>query len=189
MRPVLAILILGACGFEIAQSGPDGAGGARVDASTNDRVDAAIDAPPDAPPDAAPDAPPPTWVTLETLTVSCRGTVKTSTTVLQTTGTYRLRASGTCIANTQNNSAADAEYLGWNVGPNYDSYNNVDAGLAINDTNTQAATKNPRWGTYTMTHVYVQPWTGTGATITVTYHGDNLSNNDGSLTLAIESLQ
>ncbi len=188
MRPVLAVLVLGACGFEIAQSGPGGANDARVDASIDGRVDAASDARPDARPDAPPDAPP-AWVALESLMVPCSGTPVTSTTVLQTTGTYRLRATGTCVANSANGSQADAEYLGWNVGPTYDSYNSVDNGLAVNDLDAQAAAKNPRWGGYTNTHEYVQPWTGTGAVIMVSFHETNLGNNTGSLSVTIEALQ
>lgn len=184
MRAVLVLVLFGGCGFHTNASvdalptddahltdGPR-EDGLAVDAS-------AIDAPPDAPP---------TLTLVETLTISCRGASVTSVTNLQAGEVYRLRTSGECIANTANGSKADAEYLGYNVGTTYDSFGGVDAGIAVDD-NTSGATKQPRWGAFTNMHVYEVPWTGAGATIAVNYHGDNLTNNSGSLTFQIFAFQ
>jgi hypothetical protein len=191
MRVVLALVVFCGCGFHANPSidGAPGTGdghpsdtpGSDTPGSDGPGIDAPmIDAPMiDAPPDAAL-----TLTLLETLSISCRGATLTSATTLQAGQLYHLRTSGECVANTANNSKADAEYLGYNVGPTYDVFNNVDAGIAVND-NTSGATKQPRWGAFTNTHLYEVPWTGVGAKITVNYHGDNLTNNSGSLTFQI----
>lgn len=188
----LGLAVLGACGFQIAPgSQVTGDDGPRIDASVD--PDAAIPPPPDAPIDAvidaAIDAPPPTWVLVETLSVPCGGTVITSSTVLQSTGTYRLRASGTCVANTANGSRMDAEYVGYNVvSPPADVAQGVDIGLAVDDP-TPGSIKQPRWGGYTSSHVYERPWSGTGATITARMHDAEYDNNSGSVSLEIYALQ
>jgi hypothetical protein len=190
---VLVAFVLPACGFSAPQGKP-GNGGVTADAPAIDSpvapmpdaaIDAAIDAAPDAPPDA-----PPVWTTIDTLTVSCRGMTLTSNVVLQQGTTYKLRASGECIANDQNGSKADAEYVGYNINQNVplDSVSNVDNGIAVNDTTT-GTTKDPRWGMFASNHQYEVMWPGTGAAITVKYHSADYSNNSGSLTLQIQSLQ
>jgi hypothetical protein len=185
MRAVLSLVLFCGCGFHAGASvdaAPSTGDGHPSDGLVGDGpvVDApAIDAPADAPP---------TLTIIETLTISCLGATVTSATTLQAGEIYHLRASGECIANTANNSKADAEYLGYNVGPTYDSFGGVDDGIAVND-NTSGATKQPRWGAFTSTHLYEVPWTGAAATIAVNYHGDNLTNNAGSLTFQILAFQ
>lgn len=161
----------------------DGQSDAPVDA----RVDApVIDAAP--PIDAAPDAMP-TWVQLETLTIPCDGSEVMSMNMLANSTTYRLRASGTCTVNDNNNSRGDAEYVGYNVGGGpFDAASNVDCGMAVNDT-TPGPTKLPRWGNYTSSHNYETMWMGLGARITVKFHDAEYDNNEGSLTLAIDAFQ
>jgi hypothetical protein len=197
MRSLCFLVVAAGCGFHVSTAA-DGDGtdidAAAIDAPADPGIDAPdvppIDAPPDAPPDAAIDAPPPTWTIVDTLTVSCRGITATGTFVLMTGVTYRLRASDECIANTANNSRQDAEFLGYNVGPTYDSYGGVDNGIAINDPDTDAAAKQPTWGAYNATtHTYEVDWIGANATITATFHGGNLTNNSGSLTLRVLALQ
>lgn len=175
MRPYLLLLLAacGGCGFSV---------NAGVDPSLDGRLP--FDAPPDSPPDA-----PPVWTEIETITVPCTAQSVSSTTVLQASVMYRLRASGECIANTFSDSLQDAEYVGYNIGPRYDSYNGVDNGIAIDDQVTMAATKDPIWGTYTTTHIYETSWPGDGTTITATFHEANLTNNSGSLKLTILALQ
>ena len=190
MRGVLALVVFCGCGFRANPSidgAPPTGDGHPSDTPGGDgpAIDAAaIDAPTiDAAPDAAP-----SLTLVETMTISCRGASMTSATTLQDGQSYHLRTSGECVANTVNNSKADAEYLGYNVGPTYDVINNVDDGIAVNDA-TSGPTKQPRWGTYTTTHIYEVPWTGAAAKISVNYHGDNLTNNSGSLTFQIFVLQ
>lgn len=179
MRPI-ALALLSACGFAPTVASSNGSD-SPVDAQAPMVV---IDVRPiDAPPVV-----PKTWQVIDTITVPCLNQSVTSTAVLASTGTYHVRASGECIANTQNNSKADAEYLGYNVGPTYDVYSNVDNGLAVNDL-ALGATKNPRWGAYTSTHMYEQPWTGADATIGISFHSNDESNNSGSLKVEILSYQ
>lgn len=180
---ILAVLLLPGCGFAptpASTSGDD----SPADAPAGDGPKVVIDARPiDAPPIV-----PKTWQVIDTITVPCRDQPVMSTAVLASTGTYHLRASGECIANTQNNSKADAEYLGYNLQQPVDVYMNVDNGLAVNDL-TLGATKNPRWGAYATTHTYEQPWTGADATIGISFHSNDESNNSGSLKVEILSYQ
>ncbi len=177
----LVLVVAAGCGF----SASDGSGGVTIDSPPGTMIDAApaIDAPPDARPDAAIDAPPPTWMVVETLTVPCLPAARTSTTVLTTTGMYRLRARGTCTSNSANNSEGDAEYT-FNAVSLSDAANGVDSGIAVDDS-TPGSLKQPRWGAFTSTHQYEVPWIGTGATITALFHDSNPSNNAGSLSLDI----
>ena len=197
MRTVaLAVVTCAACSFHPGSAGaPPGAGGApQVDARAAGR-DAALDAPPDAyvappvdaPPDAAPDAPL-AWTVIETLTVSCRGGVVTSTTVLLPTVMYELHAKGECTMDDQSGSKGDAEYIGYNIQSPVDTIAGVDEGIAVNAT-TVGATKQPHWGSYTSTHDYTVPWTGSGAAITLQYFDANYSNNDGSIPVEILAYQ
>jgi len=200
VRYLPLVALAAGCGFSATDGGGSGTGGGGItadappgtmrDAPATPGIDAAppIDAPPDAPPDAAIDAPPPMWTVIETLTVSCLGQGTTSMVVLQAGVEYRLRASGTCTANTSNGSLGDAEYVGFNINNLQDAAGGTDTGIAINDA-TPGSTKNPRWGAYTSTHVYEVPWMGGGGTIVARVHADNYSNNSGSLTLRILALQ
>jgi hypothetical protein len=173
--------------FESDDSGLPALHDGAVDAPIDARIDAAvIDAAP--PIDAGPDAMQ-TWVQIETITIPCNGTNVMSTNLLASGVTYRLRASGTCIANDNNNSGADAEYVGYNFlnGP-FDTSSNVDCGIAVNDT-TPGQDKLPDWGAYTSSHNYQTMWMGLGARITVMFHDPDFDNNEGSLTLAIDAFQ
>lgn len=142
---------------------------------------------PDAPPPM--DAGPPGWHVIETISVPCNGTVVTSQTVLQNNVPYRVRASGQCKVDEflGNPILADAEYQGTIVPRDRD--NNIDTGIAINDT-TLGFNKFPHWGNYTSTHTYQISGPGQGATITLRYH-DNANNaygnNTGALTIEILS--
>jgi hypothetical protein len=188
---LVALALSAACSF----TAPDKSnGGVVADAPVIDSpdpvmpdamIDAAIDASPDAPPDA-----PPVWTTIDTLTVSCRGTTLMSSVVLQQNVMYKLRATGECIANDQNGSKADADYVGYNINQNVplDTVSNVDSGIAIDDT-TPGPSKQPKWGTFTATHAYEVMWPGAGAVVTVRFHSSDYTNNSGSLTLQIQALQ
>lgn len=196
MRSLWIVLVAAGCGFNASTGGTgdpniDAANvDAAVDAPADRTIDAAIDAPVviDAPIDAAIDAPPPMWTVVETLPVSCLNVASTSTFVLLAGVTYRLQASGNCVANTANGSRGDAEYVGYNINNLLDTAGGIDTGIAVNDL-TPGSTKNPRWGAYTATHEYEVMWLGTGTTITANVHADNYSNNSGSLTLKILALQ
>lgn len=193
MRSLCIVLVVAGCGFD-ASTGPGNGGpeidAAKVDAAADAPADPSIDAEIDAPLviDAAIDASLPTWTVVETLTVSCLDLTSTSTFVLLAGVTYRLQASGNCVANTANGSRGDAEYVGYNIGNLVDSAGGIDTGIAVNDL-TPGSTKNPRWGVYTATHEYEVMWMGTGTTITAKVHADNYNNNSGSLTLKILALQ
>lgn len=184
---VIALLASG-CTFSIQlepADGPPAPDDARADAA----VDAAIDAPPldailpiDASPDAMPD-----WVQIDMISVPCIGTEIMSSASLAAGTMYRLRATGTCIANDGDDVRGDAEYIYNNFGT-VDSSGGVDMGIAVNDT-TPGTEKLPRWGSYTNTHVYSAMWVGLGATVVVKYHDPNYNNNSGELTLFIDAFQ
>lgn len=183
MRHVALVAIaLAGCGFTAGKP----MSGDKVDAAVS--ADASGEPATDAPPmiDAAPDAPP-AWTVVDTLMVPCSTAGATSTFVLMAGVMYKLRASGECVTNTANGSRGDAEYFGYNIGTSYDVFQDIDDGLAINDS-TPGPTKNPRWGTESTTHDYEQMWTGAGAVIVATYHDTNYSNNSGSLKLQILAL-
>jgi hypothetical protein len=135
--------LVAGCTFSVkldgASEGP--AADARVDIDAPSIDAALVDAV--LPVDANP--PMPTWVQIETLSVPCTGTEVVSTTLLQPNTTYRLRASGQCIANTTGPSRADAEYAAWNYTTPSNSPSGIDLGLAVNDT-TPGGTKLPDWG-------------------------------------------
>ncbi|HSJ99773.1 MAG TPA: hypothetical protein VK932_00975 [Kofleriaceae bacterium] len=126
------------------------------------------------------------WTVVETLMVPVRGETVTSKRVLQQGVGYRLRASGTAYVALQ--TLGDAEYYNFNNGSPVDGAVNIDVGLAVNDS-TIDATRTPRWGAYTDTHVYEVDWTGDGAPIVAQFHDGNTANNDGMLTLEILALQ
>jgi len=193
MRSLWILLVAAGCGFNAGTgsgTGDPDIDAANVDAAVDGPTDPTIDAPLaiDAPIDAAVDAPAPMWTVVETLTVSCLNLTSTSTYVLLAGVTYRLQASGSCVANTANGSRGDAEYVGYNINNLVDTAGGVDTGIAVDDL-TPGSTKNPRWGAYTATHEYEVMWMGTGTTITAKVHADNYSNNSGSLTLKILALQ
>jgi len=191
MRPaVLVAFALAGCGFTAkpgsgggTSDGAPDAPGTVADGSLGGTPDAPIDAMIDAPPDA-----PPVWTTIDTLTVSCVGMTVTSSVVLRTGTMYKLLASGECNTNTQNNSRGDAEYFGYNIGPTYDTYNNIDSGIAVDDP-TPGASKQPQWGAYSAAHTYEVMWPGAGSAIALKFHSSDYSNNAGSLTLRIQALQ
>lgn len=177
MRLVLLLLGVGACGFQApgGQPGPE-------DASTELPVDAR-DPRPDAPPDAPPE--PPMWRVVETLMVPCTGVTVTSNVVLDPETPYRLRATGTCVANDNSGSRADAEYAGWGLfGGVSDVVSQVDIGIAIDDP-TPRPSNQPDWGSATLAHDYVVDWPGTGRPLSATFHDPDLTNNSGQLTLTI----
>ncbi len=186
VKYALLVLVSAGCTFSVKLEGStDGAG---VDDAHVGPTDGAPE-PRDAvvPIDAAPDAMP-MWVQVESLVIPCTGQTVTSTTSLASGVSYRLRASGTCIANTFNGSRADAEYAGFNIGTAESRPGNIDLGIAINDI-TVGASKMPAWGSYTNTHQYTALWIGLGAPIVVMFHDPDFTNNSGSLTLAIDVYQ
>ncbi len=180
MRQVVIVAIgLAGCGFTASK----GSSGDKTDATPP--RDASVESP--LPIDAPPDAPP-VWTVVNTLQVPCTNASVTSTFVLLAGVMYKLHASGECITNTANNAKGDAEYLGYNIGLTLDSVSNVDSGIAVNDP-TPGPAKEPRWGSFTTTHEYEVMWMGSGATIVAKFHSADYSNNSGSLTLQILSLQ
>ncbi len=138
---------------------------------------------PDAPPDA-----PPVWATVETLTVSCRGAGVQSQTTLASGVAYRLRAYGECYVNTQNNSRADADYIGYNLQNPIDVYQGTDEGIVV-DNPGMTSTTTPGWGTYSTSHDYTISWTGGGGPISVAFQDVSYSDNDGTLSLDILAYQ
>jgi hypothetical protein len=179
--------LVAGCTFSVkldgASDGP--AADARVDIDAPSIDAALVDAV--LPVDADPN-PLPMWIQIETLSVPCTGTEVVSMTLLQPNTTYRLRASGQCIANTIGPSRADAEYAAWNYTIPSNSPSGVDLGLAVNDT-TPGGTKLPDWGSYATSHEYTAMWMGLGAPITVMFHDPDFSNNSGMLSLAIDAFQ
>ncbi|MFN0251358.1 MAG: hypothetical protein ACKV2T_31070 [Kofleriaceae bacterium] len=188
MKSVALLGLVAGCTFSVKLDGTsDGPlADARVDAIDAPSTDAAlVDAV--LPVDAGPDAMP-TWIEIEVVSVPCTGTEVASTMLLQPNTTYRLRASGQCISNTNGPSRADAEYAAWNYTFPVDSSSGVDLGLAVNDT-TPGDTKLPDWGSYASSHEYTTMWVGLGAPITVMFHDPDFSNNAGTLSLAIDAFQ
>ena len=187
---LVALVALPACGF----TAKPGSGGGTADGdpdAPSTVADAPVDMPVDAPIDAMIDAPPdapPVWTTIDTLTVSCVGTMVTSAVVLQANTMYKLLATGECNTNTQNNSRGDAEYFGYNLGQTYDTYNGIDSGIAVNDP-SPGASKLPQWGMYSGAHTYEVMWPGVGAAITLRFHSSDYSNNAGSLMVRVQALQ
>lgn len=147
-------------------------------------------APPDDPGDARGDGPPvtadgatePSWAVIDTLTVPATGVMVTSAVTLERGVGYRLRASGTWIIQSVPGTQADAEW--WDFNNPMDGVTGIDVGLAIDDT-TVNATRTPKWGAYTPTHVYEVDWPGGGRPIVAMIHDGNYANNAGSLTLEI----
>lgn len=132
----------------------------------------------------------PEWVVVETLTVPVDGSTVTSTTVLGSAGTYRLRASGTFTISTTSNILADAEYFDFSAPPGSvtDSGTTVDHGLAIDDSSVDL-NRSPKWGSYDPSHVYVVDHPGKDLPVVAQFHDEVVSNNEGSLTLEILSLE
>lgn len=182
----LALVPAVGCGFEVPAAGGDLA---PTDAPPRDAraPDAGRDAAPDAavvPPDA-----PPSWTVIETLSVPCTGQVVFSTQLLRAGVTYRLRASGECIANPDSGSRADAEYLGYNLASTpINDAEGVDNGLAIDDV-TPGPSRLPDWGPFSATHTYEVPWIGTGLSLSAMFHEQNVFNNSGALALEILELK
>lgn len=180
------VMLTSGCTFAVELGGAsDGAmpDGARADARTIDSMTGPIDAV--LPIDAGPDAMP-MWVQLEVLVVPCSGMSVISNTALEIGVSYRLRASGNCIANVTFTSRADAEFTGYNLGIPDDDAGGVDMGIAINDT-TPGASKLPDWGSYASSHEYTALWVGLGAPITAMFHDPDFSNNSGMLAVAIDA--
>lgn len=186
-------LVTSGCSFSLRLDGTSDAA-AGSDARADAEVDApGIDAPviDAAPPiDAGPDAMP-SWVQIDQITVPCSGLEVLSSVTLTASTTYRLRATGTCIANNSPIAGpdvqGDAEYI-WNNVSTEDESGGVDMGIGINDT-TVDMTRTPNWGAFTNTHAYSVMFLGLGAKIIAKYHDPNYGNNSGSLTVFVDSFQ
>ena len=134
------------------------------------------------------------WVLLETLTVdSTSVTGTTSTTVLDSSKTYKFEASGTWT-NTVNN-VADAEYTSKdNWATHADGYIWPPyAYLGANFGDLQVGSTFINWGSYSASHVYDYEHAGTGTTVTFrVFDGEDpnpvpswYGDNSGSLTVDI----
>ena len=130
---------------------------------------------------------------LDTVTVPVDGASVLSSLTLQSGVTYTLRASGTFATGVPPLDRGDAEYAYDSANPGLlastrnscgPGGNNVDIGIAINDTNL-GTTKLPNWGPYTTAHVYTVDVIGSGAPISFSYHDCNAGDNRGSLRVEI----
>jgi len=140
----------------------------------------------------------PGYTLQETLLVPATGSSVVSQTTLLQGVTYKLKAAGTAQMQVEAlpgfgyYEQGDAEYAFDFSGffpflPN-DVDNcpipSVDIGLAVNDTNNNAA-KTPYWGNYNTAHIYTTSINGTGAPISVNYHNCTYSGSQGLLTVQI----
>jgi hypothetical protein len=170
VRLSVALLLVAGCSFKPGTLGMTDA---------DEMLDAAVDDPPF---DVAIDAPK-TWQIVETLMVdSASSTALTSTTVLATGVTYRLRASGT-VTNVIDDKQGDAEW--WDFADPKDNGCCEDIGLGINDLVVNDLDTQPNWGAYNATHIYEVEWIGAGGTITALYQDTYYGNNGGIITLEI----
>ncbi len=177
MRFVVVVMFCWACSFTPGTIAATGVLDAPLDSPAAD-VD-------DGPPQPGSDA---LWVDVETIQVPCLSTNVPSTTTLLAGVLYRLRASGTCVIG--NDILADAEYWNFNNGQPTDiaANNVIDIGLSIDDP-VMDLPKQPHWGPYNASHVYVVDWMGAGAPIVGYYHEQGPSNNSGSIELVIQAFQ
>jgi hypothetical protein len=176
VRLVLALLTCSACSFAPAPvSGTDG---------TADAPAGTVDA---APPPADATQTQKTWVKLETIVVPCIQQSAASTSTLANGVSYRLASTGQCV--TSSSGHADAEYIyNSSLSQLYDVYQNIDFGIAVDDT-TAGMTKTPHWGAFAMNHQYETMWTGSGATITLSFHAGDYSNNSGTISVDLLAYQ
>jgi hypothetical protein len=140
----------------------------------------------------------PGYTLQETMLVPVTGSSVVSQTTLLQGVLYKLKAVGT--AQTQVNALpgfgvyeqSDAEYA-FDFSSSFPFFPNdvdhcpipsVDIGLAVNDTNNNAA-KTPYWGNYNTAHIYTTNITGTGAPISVNYHNCTYLGSQGLLTVQI----
>ncbi|MGE0548718.1 MAG: hypothetical protein AB7O24_13575 [Kofleriaceae bacterium] len=154
--------------------------------------DAATDAANDSPmtkSDADIDAPlEPEWTAIETLIVAADGTEVKSVTVLATGVEYRLRATGTWVIQNNVNPKTEADAEWWDFANPVTNAGGVDVGLAINDADVDGS-RQPDWGAYNASHEYEVTWMGAGEQIVANIHDGNFSNDEGSLSLTILTLQ
>jgi hypothetical protein len=143
-----------------------------------------------APTTASATTPPAGFVLVETIPVPRFGAVRTSTAVLQSGVTYKLRASGTItVADGSPCPFADAEFERFDASGSDScgifgdlAFDGTDTGIGVNDSVLDGA-KFPKWGAYTTSHEYTIDFVGLGAPITVMYHdcpgctGDNTGPN------------
>ncbi len=106
----------------------------------------------------------------------------TSTTVLASGVSYKIRASGTFFIGGPGDGLADAEYFDF-TNPT-DECCGMDIGLAINMPTSPTPDKFPFWGDYNPSHVYTIDFVGQGAPISLSYR-DGDRNNTGFLTVEV----
>ena len=121
-------------------------------------------------------------VHVESITVPVDGTAVVSSTVLQAGVVYAVIASGQ-FANGAD--LCDAEYsANASLTLIQDNCQNspagVDIGLAIDDLILDNS-KSPRWGPFSLDHIYAATVVGSGAPITVNFHDCGYSDNSGTL--------
>lgn len=118
----------------------------------------------------------------ETVTVPVGGSSVVSSTTLDSSTTYKIRASGTMeIAPGLN---ADAEYAQFSSPIDNTMTGNVDLGIGIDDS-VNDSDKFPSWGPYDPAHEYVIDLVGSDAAISLDFHDSFYPDNSGSLTIEV----
>jgi hypothetical protein len=142
-----------------------------------------------APIDASADAPPfgvdsdPSFVVIETLTVPVDGSSVSSTTILASSDTYRLNASGAITVGGVGDMRGDAEYHDFSNPTDTNNLNGQDYGISID--HPVIGQKVTRWGPYVTSHIYETDFTGRDQTLSANLHDGDYANNIGTLTLKI----
>jgi hypothetical protein len=141
--------------------------------------------------------PPAGFVLVETIQVPSTNATVSSTTVLQSGVTYKIRVSGVITVagppGPQPCPFADGEYERFDAA-GADScglladlaFGTTDTGVSIDDGDLDGA-KSPKWGPYDPSHEYTTDFLGKGAPISLRYHDAPTwyFDNSGSLTVEI----
>lgn len=183
----LAGLLLAGCSFKpggSSGSDPDSdAGGGFSDGLPDPDGGASV-------PDGAQSVPDATLVEpvlLETLTVESNGNTVQSSFPLLAGVSYRLVVAGDIVVRDDElgRYRGDADYWYGGLFEGEDSFNGVDYGVAIDDTDVDGE-RSPDWGEFADSHNYETTFAGTGSQLTAQYHDSNYGNgNSGSLSLEI----
>ena len=130
-----------------------------------------------------------TFNPVEVLQVSSDGTVKTTTTALESGVLYQVRVSGT-VQSGGPGLMADAEFSDFSSVPGslVDACDNagtmVDVGLSIDDP-TLDNLKSPDWGAFSAGHTYTYDIIGQGQPLSFKFHDCNYSDNAGTFTVQL----
>jgi len=131
---------------------------------------------------------PPRSTLIDRIQVPADGGIATSNIELDLGSDYVLRASG--IISVSNSFSGDAEYVfnnysGVGVQDKCDGSNiGIDIGVGVDNINISSK-KQPNWGPFNLSHVYMIQTSGKGKKITLNYHDCGLTDNLGYIQVDI----